>query len=54
VRSFLTVHPEFELLPLPASIPGELSEKQGEYGLQLLPHRDDIDGFFIAKMRRKT
>ena len=54
VRSFLTAHPEFELLQLPGSIPLELSENQGEYGLQLLPHRDDIDGFFIAKMRRRT
>ena len=54
VKSFLQAHPEFDLLPLPDSIPAEIAEMQGEYGLQTLPHRDDIDGFFIARMRRRT
>lgn len=52
MKDFLDRHPEYQLVTLPASLPEELREKQGEYGLQLLPHRDEVEGFFIAKMRR--
>lgn len=52
VKGFLSRHPEFRLAPLPISIPEKIRAQYGEYGLQLLPHRDEIEGFFIAKMRR--
>ncbi len=52
VKAFLDRHPEFRLAPLPASVPEKIRERYGEFGLQLLPHRDEIEGFFIAKMRR--
>ena len=52
VRSFLERHPEFELIPLPETIPADLRSKE-EIGLQLLPHRDGMSGFYLARMRRK-
>ena len=52
VKAFLESHPEFELIALPESFPGELLEKQTENGLQLLGCRDGVEGFFIARMRR--
>lgn len=52
VEAFLENHPGFRLELLPQGIPEELRKKQGNYGLQLLPHRDNVEGFFIAKMRR--
>ena len=53
LRRFLDGHPEFALLPLPESFPDALRQRYGENGLQLLPHRDHLDGFFIARMGRK-
>lgn len=53
LRRFLDGHPEFALLPLPESFPDALRQRYGENGLQLLPHRDHLDGFFIAHMGRK-
>ena len=53
LRRFLENHPEFTLLPLPDSFPAALRERYGAEGLQLLPHRDHLDGFFIARMGRK-
>jgi 16S rRNA (cytosine967-C5)-methyltransferase len=52
VEDFLARHPEYQLVALPSAMPAEIREKQGENGLQLLPHRDQVEGFFIAKMRR--
>ncbi len=52
VKAFLERHPEFKLAPLPVSVPERFRVLYGENGLQLLPHRDEIEGFFIAKMRR--
>ena len=52
VEDFLARHPEYQLVTLPSAMPAEIREKQGENGLQLLPHRDQVEGFFIAKMRR--
>lgn len=51
-EKFLARHPEFELLPLPETIP--VSVRQYETtGLQLLPQRDGIEGFYMCRMRRK-
>lgn len=53
VKAFLHDHPEFALEPLPEDIPEGFRQHQGEFGLQLLPHWDQVEGFFIARMRRK-
>ena len=53
VKAFLAEHPEYELISLPESFPEELRAKQTENGLQLLGCRDGVEGFFIARMRRK-
>lgn len=55
VNAFLTGHPEFEpedlrpLLPLALDQGGTLA---GGY-IQILPYRHGMDGFFIARMRKK-
>ena len=51
-EAFLARHPEFELLPLPESIPEHFRRHEGT-GLQLLPQRDGVEGFYICRMRRK-
>ncbi|NLD52039.1 MAG: hypothetical protein GX650_04005, partial [Clostridiales bacterium] len=53
VESFLLIHPAFEMISLPDSIPAKLRAAQGPLGLQLLPHRDGVEGFYVARMRRK-
>ena len=50
--AFLERHPEFELVTLPDTIPEKYRQHAG-LGLQLLPHRDHVEGFYICKMRRK-
>ncbi len=52
VEAFLVRHPEFELAPLPESIP-ERFRQYADVGLQLLPYRDQVEGFYICPMRRK-
>lgn len=49
IRSFLSSHDDYSAEPF--SLPGDLSAPEGM--LTLLPHRNDTDGFFIAKLRRK-
>ncbi len=51
-EAFLARHPEFELVKLPESIPAEFRQHEG-VGLQLLPSRDGVEGFYICRMRRK-
>lgn len=52
VEAFLARHPEFEIDKLPDSIP-EGFRRQAGVGLQLLPGRDPVGGFYICRMRRK-
>lgn len=52
IQAFLGRHPEFVLAPLPHTVPEKFRAQYGENGLQLLPHRDEIEGFFIVKLRR--
>ena len=52
VRAFLKHHPEFRMEPLGACLPEPLRALEQEGAVQLLAHRDGMDGFFIAKMRR--
>ena len=51
-EEFLTRHPEFELMKLPETIPAEFRQHE-ETGLQLLPSRDGVEGFYICRFRRK-
>lgn len=51
IASFLARHPEFSLDRLPESIPEKFRQYEG-VGLQLLPSRDGVGGFYIARLRR--
>ena len=51
-EAFLQRHPEFEEDNLPESIP-ERYRKQKKRGLQLLEHRDGLEGFYLIRMRKK-
>ncbi len=51
-EAFLERHPEFELAKLPETIPAEFRQHE-DVGLQLLPSRDGVEGFYICRMRRK-
>ncbi len=52
VKAFLESHPEFSIQFLPTSYPENLRALQTPYGLQLFAHRDEVEGFFIARLRR--
>ncbi len=50
VEAFLREHPEFSI-----EVPDiAFKEQQGEFGLQLLAHRENQEGFFIAKLRKNA
>lgn len=53
VELFLKEYTDFELQPLPDTIPAPLRQQEGPLGLQLLPHRDGVEGFYVARMRRR-
>ena len=50
---FLERHPEFEETELPGTIP-EKYRSLRTCGLQLLEHRDGIEGFYLIRMRKKN
>lgn len=52
IAAFLERHPEFTLEKLPCSIPQQFRAHE-DVGLQLMPHRDGVGGFYMARMRRK-
>jgi 16S rRNA (cytosine967-C5)-methyltransferase len=52
VNAFLASHPHFSLAPLPATYPEAIRERYAADGLQLFAHRDGVEGFFIARLRR--
>jgi len=52
IRRFLSSHPDFALSPLPESFEDCFKAQYTDCGLQLLPHRDGVEGFFIARLRR--
>ena len=55
VEDFLSKHPEFTMEGLNFALPGNL-DTEGTMSrgyLQILPHRHGMDGFFIARMRKK-
>lgn len=53
IKLFLSANPDFVLDEMPLDFPEEYKAHYGEFGVQLLPHRDGVEGFFIARMRRK-
>ena len=53
VRAFLADHPNFAPDADDRWLPEAMRPLLNEGMLQILPHRDDLDGFFIARMRRK-
>ena len=53
IWAFLEKHPEFELLPLPQTVPERFRQYETT-GLQMLEHRDGTEGFYICRMRRKA
>ncbi len=53
VRAFLEQHPGFEPDTADDWLPEALKPRLENGMLQILPHRDNMDGFFIARMRRK-
>ena len=52
MAAFLARHPDFEVVALPDTIPAEFRQHEG-VGLQLLPNRDGVEGFYICRMRKK-
>ncbi|WP_019639073.1 16S rRNA (cytosine(967)-C(5))-methyltransferase RsmB [Paenibacillus fonticola] len=55
VKQFLERHPEYELAP--AQFAGQELNKAGDkeaYGLQLLPQHYHSDGFYIARLMKRT
>ena len=52
VRAFLARHPEYEIVPMAVELPEALAQHEGEFGLQMLAHRDGTDGFYVCRMRR--
>lgn len=52
IKRFLNTHTNFEIAPLPKEFDQRFASLYGACGLQLLPHRDGVEGFFIARMRR--
>ena len=50
-EAFLQRHPEFKEIELPETIP-EKYRKQRRRGLQLLEHRDGVEGFYVIRMRK--
>ena len=52
VRAFLERHPEYKVVPMGAELPEVLAAHEGEFGLQMLAHRDGTDGFYVCRMRR--
>ena len=53
IEAFLESHPDFELQKLPETVPEQFRRYEGT-GLQLLPHRDGVEGFYICRMKRKA
>ena len=53
VDSFLRVHKEFSLEPVPSGLIPEEVVYKGKY-LGTFPHLHDVDGAFAARLRRQS
>lgn len=52
-RAFLARHSEFDAVEFDACLPEPLRKRAAGGMLQLFPHLDDMEGFFLAKFTRK-
>lgn len=52
IEGFLKEHPEYTTEPMPLTFPAELRLQQDGLGLQLLGFRDQVEGFYIVRLRR--
>ena len=52
IEAFLQEHPEYTTEPMPLTFPAELRQQQDALGLQLLGFRDQVEGFYIVRLRR--
>ena len=52
IEGFLKEHPEYTTEPMPLTFPAELRRQQDGLGLQLLGFRDQVEGFYIVRLRR--
>jgi 16S rRNA (cytosine967-C5)-methyltransferase len=52
VERFLAGHQDFNVEEIAGWLPEELRGMEMGPGVQLLPHRDRTDGFFVARLRR--
>jgi len=50
VTEFLRTHTEFTLSPLAPFLPESLREREQNGMLQLFPHLDGTEGFFLSRM----
>jgi len=53
VKDFLSCHPEFAEDEIAPFLPARLAQYAKGCMVQLFPNRDGIDGFFVARMRKK-
>ena len=53
VRAFMEAHPEFVPDMDAAWLPEALRPRFRDGMIQILPNRDGLEGFFIARMQRK-
>ena len=52
IEAFLADQPEFAVERLPVTFPEQLVRHQTPFGLQTLGYRDDVEGFFITRLRK--
>jgi 16S rRNA (cytosine967-C5)-methyltransferase len=51
IQAFLENHPHWRICPLPAFLPQSFLNNTEQW-MQILPHRQKMDGFFIVKLER--
>ncbi len=51
IQRFLENHPHWRICPLPAFLPQSFLENHKQW-IQILPHRQKMDGFFIVKLEQ--
>ncbi|MBQ8092161.1 MAG: 16S rRNA (cytosine(967)-C(5))-methyltransferase RsmB [Clostridia bacterium] len=52
ISAFLERHPEYSINPLGNLLPASLQSLESSHGIQLFAHRDNLDGFYICRMKK--